>query len=352
MRPRRTSSGFTLVELLVVIAIIGILAGFIAVGLPKAIELAKLSALKNNFNQIRTTLTAYYVDNGSFPPAYGYLSPVFLKDSFQNPNTRPTDIVDGIGNDDFAPENAFFLLPWMAHLREHGNQDLYDNFSRGLGSDADSDGNISRLEYSPSPEFDGGTQSYSFVNYHGLYLGDAIFNGSDPETVNDLTRQAAQELRPFIYIPVNERQFRQFSKIIYDLAGRQGNQSDPRPFNLDVTAIDQINTQLSFPPPSYDAFVLMSAGPALNVGTSGLVVDFGVNGLNLIDFPVAYQYHILGLATYFLATRDAEQNGKGDGELDFDYTARKSRGQATNDNNDLPGKFPKAAGPVIFIGGA
>lgn len=148
MRARRHSTGFTLVELLVVIAIIGILAGFIAVGLPKAMEMAKLSALKNNFNQIRTTLTAYYVENNSYPPAYGYLSPIFLKDQFQNPATRPTEIA----NSGLPETVVFHLLPWMSFVREHGNTKLYDNFSRNLNYDTDGDGTISRLEFAPRGE--------------------------------------------------------------------------------------------------------------------------------------------------------------------------------------------------------
>jgi prepilin-type N-terminal cleavage/methylation domain-containing protein len=351
MRPRRRSAGFTLVELLVVIAIIGILAAFLAVSLPKAMELAKMSALKNNFNQIRTILTAYYTDHGSFPPAYGYLSPVFLKEPYQNPATRSTAIIDALNSGALTEAQAFFLLPWMSHLREHGNQDLYDNFSHGQGSDTDADGVISRLEFAPRGVYNGGSQTYEF-NYAQLYLGDDGTSNTDSATTNDVAEQSAsQDPRPFLYLPVNERQFRLFRKIIYDFAGRQGNQSNPRPFNLDGTAISQINTQLSFPPPSYDAFVLISVGPQFNIGTSGLVVEFGPDTLNLADFPSVYQYHILALATYFLATRDAENNGKGDGELDFDFTARKSRGQAGNGDNDLPGAYPKASGPVIFVGG-
>ena len=73
---RKRTEGFTLVELLVVIAIIGILAGFIAVGLPRALNSAKLAKLDNVFLQVRNILTEYYVDHGTFPPAYGYLAPL------------------------------------------------------------------------------------------------------------------------------------------------------------------------------------------------------------------------------------------------------------------------------------
>ena len=80
---------------------------------------------------------------------------------------------------------------------------------------------------------------------------------------------------------------------------------------------------------------------------------FGVNGfMSLSDIPYAYQYHILGLAAYYMLTRDAENGGEGDQELDFDYLARTTRGQGRNADNDLPGQYPKGAGPLIYTGGS
>ncbi len=351
MRPRRSTYGFTLVELLVVIAIIGILAGFIAAGYPRVLRMAKMSAMNNNMRQIQTILVEYYTRANSFPPAYGYLSPLFLKDPrFINPQTRPQNIGNAVAAAEFGETDMFFLYPWMSFVREHGNDDLYDNWSRGNSYDTDGDDIISRLEFAPRGVFNSATQAYDF-NFTQLYAGDPMT--ADPVTAADVDSQlSTQDTRPFIYLAVNERQARQFRKIIYDFALRQGNGSNPRPFNLDADAISQINTQLSFPPASYDQFVLMSVGPNFLSGTNGLIVEFGAGTLNLADFEAIYQYHILGLASYFLATRDAENNGEGDGELDFDFTARTSAGQGKNPDNDMPGKYPKGDGPVIFVGGA
>ncbi len=350
MRPRR---GFTLVELLVVIAIIGILAGFVAVALPRVIMKAKMSDTMNTMTQLRTALIAYYTDHNSLPPTYGYLSPVFLKDTrFSDPGTRAQDIVNLLNDGTITQNHSFFLLPWMAALREHGNEKLNDRWSRGNGYDTDRDGTISRLEFAPRGVFNGGNQTYSF-NYTELYLGNDGADNSDTNTIMDVEEQlaATNDSRPFIYIAVNERQARVFRKIMYDMAERNGNTSDPRPFNLDQQALDAIRTQLSFPPPSYDKFVLISVGPNFASGTNGIVVEVDRMGLDTAgnSYDFVNQYHLLGLATYFLATRDFEAGGKGDGELDFNFSSRVS-GQADNPDNDMPGKYPKGDGPIIYAG--
>ena len=68
------------------------------------------------------------------------------------------------------------------------------------------------------------------------------------------------------------------------------------------------------------------------------------------NYAAINRYHLLGLATHFMATRDAENGGEGDSELDFDYQARVSRGQGKDSNNDMPGAAPKGDGPLIFVG--
>ena len=138
--PPKRIQGFTLIELLVVIAIIGILAGFLAVGLPRALESAKIAKLDNTFLQIRNILTEYYVDHGTFPPAYGFLSP-------EARGVDPDVLLAAIADDTVPVEIAFFLQPWMAFVGQHSNEEMYDNFS--IGYDTDRDGDISRLEYAP-----------------------------------------------------------------------------------------------------------------------------------------------------------------------------------------------------------
>jgi len=61
------NKGFTLIELLVVIAIIGILASVILASLNNARAKARDAKRMADFNQIRTALTMYYADNGSYP---------------------------------------------------------------------------------------------------------------------------------------------------------------------------------------------------------------------------------------------------------------------------------------------
>ena len=67
-------SGFTLIELLTVIAIIAILAAFTMTVGPRLIERAKIRRMDSALRQVSIALTAYFADNQSYPPAYGYVS--------------------------------------------------------------------------------------------------------------------------------------------------------------------------------------------------------------------------------------------------------------------------------------
>ena len=342
--PRRRTEAFTLVELLVVIAIIGILAGFIAVGLPRAIESAKLAKLDNTFLQIRNILTEYYVDHGTFPPAYGYLSPITRGST----SVEIQEFIDDSDND-IDESVVYFLKPWMAYMEHHTNVDLYDSFSTQF--DTDRDGDISRLEFSPlGTLINVGSGRYAFpVN---LYDPDSL----STEVEDDLNEQfeSRDDPRPLLYFPINLRQFRKLENDWFRRASGNDSPSDPRPVfspgGSDVLA------NLTFPPPNYDAYVLMSVGPTSN--TWKMVTDLSdfdderiFNRLNPNSYRPQYYYHILGLTAYFMATRDSEKNGEGDNELDFDFTARTKRGQARNDNNKLPDfEGRRAAGPVIFVG--
>jgi prepilin-type N-terminal cleavage/methylation domain-containing protein len=64
---RSSQAGFTLVELLVVISIIGMLAGLMAVAIPKAMEGGKKAKAKGELNSIVAAVKAYKQEYGRFP---------------------------------------------------------------------------------------------------------------------------------------------------------------------------------------------------------------------------------------------------------------------------------------------
>ena len=290
----RRSSGFTLIELLTVIAIIGILAAISAVAFPRAIMSAKIATLEANFNAIRQIMVNYYAENATYPPAYGYL-------------TRAA-----IGQDPAVLTDAHHeLRPYMYMIGQFNNRDLYDNFARSF--DADDDGSIGPLEYQP-PGIKAGPNSFTFAT--------TLYDGSGAGSLLQQTE------RPLIYIPVNLRQVEEAARFWY-----QQNPNDPRPNDLSIF------NQMRFPPATYNAFVLMSVGP--NENTFGLLPD-SVSG----SFNPRYTYHILGIMAYFMATRDADDNGL----LDFEYRARTREGEAKNPNNLLPDpQRQNGQGPVIFV---
>ncbi len=59
--------GFTLIELLVVIAIIGLLSSVVMASLNSARIKTRDTIRKENLTQLRTALTAYFNDHGSYP---------------------------------------------------------------------------------------------------------------------------------------------------------------------------------------------------------------------------------------------------------------------------------------------
>ncbi len=291
--------GFTLIELLVVIAIIAVLAGMVAVTLPKALEKAKITDMTNDFNQLRTAMVEYYTKYDSYPPAYGYLA--MSKDA-----TVPN-------------EQKYFLTPYMDKIGMLGVQDLNDRFSISTGEDTDGDGRVSPLEYSrPFAKNAAGELAYT---ENGLYLDD----------LNE--RAPVDGERPYLYIPVNANQAQKVRKYFADNNIPLGNQWP--------AALDQ---QITFPPPRYDSYVLISVGPSANTGTAGILNPIpGTEGR-------PDMYNITGLRAYFLATRDFNANDV----YDFHWEARTQQGEAKDPNNQFPGvggENLNAPGPFIYYGG-
>ncbi len=351
MRPRRPSRGFTLVELLVVIAIIGILAALIAAAIPRILERARIANAENNFTQIRTILTAYFTDHDSYPPMHGYLSSEFRGNGFLEPGVILQKIGGSSPDYNFpnGEADAFFTRPWDEALEIHTTRDLYDSFSN-LGYDTDQDGVISRLEYAPIGRPINNGKNFDFTGYDEIYLGDnGSLNGDPTRADVEDGQMVSRDHRPYVYIAVNQRQARTFARILEDEAAADGTPGNPRPFDLSPAAIARI-AELRFPPPRYDAAVLISVGPDAARGTAGILPEYGVNGfMELSDLPpdlLPYQYHILGLAAFFMATRDAQ----GDDLLDFDFKARTRSGGGRENANNLPKPgAERSGGPLIYV---
>jgi hypothetical protein len=144
-----------------------------------------------------------------------------------------------------------------------------------------------------------------------------------------------EESRPFIYIPIYKRDLKKYSDFLYSI-----NNSDPRPRQSDPAS--PLSTVINYPPPTYDAAVLISVGPSAS--TFGILPNdlMPADSTNPATDP--YYYHKISLMAYFMATRDADDNQS----LDFDFLARTRNAESKNPNNYLPGIFPNQAGPRIY----
>ncbi len=314
----RRARGFTLLELLTVVAIIAILAGFVATALPRALEKAKLRRMNGAMNNIRTAMVAYYTEHSSYPPAYGYI---------------PWDMREADLANCTDEKVCYFLKPYLFYLRLYGDVTHCDEFSESY--DTNRDKRISLLEFSPIGDKDMATSRVRFPEVR--YTGDNL-----PDQVQ---KQMDASPRPFIYIPVNTRQFKKAKQYWIESGDFQAKTWDPA---------NPILENVVFPPSEYDAFALISVGPAAS--TFGVVPD-PIGTEDPVDV-----YFITALRAYFLATRDLNDNGL----LDFDFTARASKGEAKFDqdhpypvkaggqslmaNNQLPDpKAPNGYGPCIFF---
>ncbi len=326
-----SAHGFTLIELLVVIAIIAILAGIAVVGAPRVLEKARITKVETDFANIRTALSAYYADNGSFPPGYGFPKWGWMKMELQNGGVPsvPANIDD--------MENAFYLRPFMAYINLYGKTDLYDRFS----STYDTDGNrtIGLMEYQPIGKVDPATKNVSF---------DPEFLYDQPLSLDDIKRTKSQDYgktRPFVYVPVNLDQFRPIR------TWWNNNDKNANSWPSNWRSMPQLQP-LKNPAPRHDAYVLISVGP--NENTGGVVGPPDEEGFLAAIGNPAYYYPFLALRAYYLATRDANDGGKGNGLPDFDWRARVRQGEGKQmaypgepELALLPDGSP-GAGPMIY----
>jgi len=338
MIPHQHRSGFALLELFLLLMVVALICGFILTGLPGP-HGPGISEPRNSMQQLALALESYYSDNGSYPPTYGYLDILALtemdRDEREN-KLRPNQI-DTLFNDrESCPEGAtcysdryYVSRHFMDFLGNFGQEDLYDRFSEAPNNnDTDFDHYISRLEYVPS-------------------------NGRD-RTIADYSPTVKNGKRPFIYVPVNMRQFKNVARQWIKDWKVNPNSLGPRP---DGSGPNSVLQEMKFPPQSYDAFILISMGPDEN--TRGLIYDIVGNQtpLKSDNYPISnYYYHIAGLATFFMATRDLNVlNGNvvgGDGSLDFEYTTRIADAQDDFTSNSYPSDGPGVRAPLIRIGGA
>jgi prepilin-type N-terminal cleavage/methylation domain-containing protein len=327
---RRADRGFTLIELLTVIAIIAILAAITFAAFPKIQEKARLRQLDGVFKQMQITLAQYYAEHQTYPPGYGFVT----LDKGLDGQTGTIDDTRGR-----------MLLPYTALLNIYDQQDLYDTFSEGY--DGNNDNILQPMEYLPVAAIDPVTQRPSFPQT--LYLQDAPVAGP----------YAEDEKSPLYYMPVNKDQLRRAAEYwrdpatgatAYPVDGTAAfvagtwDPSDPR---LSQLYDDEGNFLV---PPRYDAYVLVSVGPAR--GTFGIVPASDPANVSRNDDS---WYNIQALRGFFLATRDLNN----DSAFDFDFDARRTGGPeakgevfqhaGTATRNWLPDPIaPQGFGPKIF----
>ena len=295
---------------------------------PRVIERAKLARLDNTFSQIRTICVGYSTTHyDSYPPAYGF---------------RFRDGYDEMGNP------IFNLKPYMAWLDRFHDMDLYDEFAPD-SHDTDRDNVLSRLEFSPVGT-KSGSDTYTFPT-NGPYMIGGV-------TLPDEVSKQLAEQRPLAYIPVNRKQARKVSEYYYKVAAQSGrerqgnyaecwrpNESLPGGNPLqDPVVTDQDGNYVI--PPRWDDFVLISVGPGgstcgLLTPTTGFLADIAA----AVTEGAGYDYyHILALRTYFLATRDLNDNGF----PDFDFRARTRKYEQDLADLTLP-DGSRLGGPMIYL---
>ena len=278
-------AGFTLIELLTVIAIIAILAGLTAVTLPGVLERAKIADVVTDMKAISQSLHAYYTEQGTYPPGYGYQT--FLPNALAG-----------------APP-FYWHHSYTSDIGITGALDQYDRFSRGY--DTNRNGTLQLLEFVPLPDDRG-----PGISWLDLEQTPNVQPYAGGEAVGALDKRL-REQRPYVYVPYKKSDVDRMKRIA-------GEGWDGATWNAGFITANTV-----CPPPQFDSFVLLSVGPLEN--TRGVVSPpgdeaawLGSTGETLPE----RSYYVLGMRAAYLATRDADKEGN----LDFDYISRRNNGQA------------------------
>ena len=305
--------GFTLIELLTVMAIIAILSAITFTGLGRLIGKATERSMVNNINLIHTAMVQYMGDHATYPPGYGFID-FEVQQEFQYSRNLPAKQGD-----------RYFLKPYLYYLGFSGEAaiELHDIFS--IDYDSNEDELIGLLEYSPIP------QTYPGSDY--VEFPPDLYDGSDPD---DMPDQLKAQSRPFVYAPVNLRQYKKVKKYWINTGDYLATTWD---------ANDPLLQGVHFPPSTYDAYALIGVGPRNR--TFGIVdpeIDRSVNPPVLLDprdplgneIPISLTnltevYHVRALRAFFLAERDLNQNN----EADFHFDARSKRKEGSF-GRDIP----------------
>ena len=329
---RAGRAGFTLIELLTVIAIMAILAAITITAVTQYLDRAKEVQTEANMRSVSQSLTEYYArtDNTlGFPPAYGYIDPA----SADGDETAFTD-ADHV------------LQPYTLKIGLHGAEDTYQISAYTVSYDMNNDGALSFFEYQPIGQLDPGSGSHIFSNF--LYLYSALPANQMPVsgTVNEVNKQLGGTVqRPYVYIPYNSRQLQAATRYWYAI-GEENVEAGGGAASFDTTSAE-LSGRMFFPPPQYDAFVLIGNGPG---GNDGGLCSIPVPGTPGTDYDNDYTQHVLALRIAFLATRDRSPDGgitEPDGLLDYSYTDRDQA--SANQVHFLP-DGTNGLGPYILTG--
>lgn len=277
-----------------------VLTALLVAALPQCFHARQEYKTLDRMFRIRTALTGFYADTGTYPPRYGYVL-----------GTLPSK-----PNDTEITGELYCLDSYLDVLGLEADR-FEDPFARE-GGDTNGDGRISLLEFVPPRDH----------LFRERYLGTNF-----PE---EIRRQLMEGHRPIVYVPVNLAQFEMAKKFWIEKGFFHAEHWDPEDPQLKA---------IVFPPMLYDAYVLIGMGPRQST--------FGILPEPLGVEPERDVYHITALRAYFLATRDLNQNN----HPDFDYFARTRDGEGALEydangrpaNNRLPDPaHPDGPGPIML----